>query len=368
MELRFNEYTVDLPRPITTAHGVYRTRAGVLIALRDDDGAVGYGDAAPLAPFSKESVADVVKTLRQAGLHGTETLRAITSAENRQTDDSAEACLSDLSDDLPSVRFALDVALIDLASRKQGLPMACCLAHDPAPHVDVNGLVDGLDSRKIERHIRDSSQRGFRTFKIKVDHDADAAIERVLAARDAAPDAALRVDVNAAWTPAQLRYALPQLAKLDLEFLEQPLPPGSARDAAGLCRAHGVRLALDEEITECDDAIRLCEDRLCDVIVLKPMIIGGMMRSLRLIDRAAGTGMQVVVTSTWESDIGVAAAMHLSAAGWPATIAAGLSTAGTIGARLVDRPLLIREGRLKIGNRPGLGVEVVEGFFESGSE
>ena len=57
--------------PFVTAGGVRdRARELVLLRLEDEDGAVGYGEAAPFEPYDGVSVDDVVAALRGAVARG----------------------------------------------------------------------------------------------------------------------------------------------------------------------------------------------------------------------------------------------------------------------------------------------------------
>jgi L-alanine-DL-glutamate epimerase-like enolase superfamily enzyme len=79
-------------------------------------------------------------------------------------------------------------------------------------------------------------------LKIKLPGEGD--IERVRAVRAARPDATLIVDANQAWTLEQLETLAPQLARLEVKLIEQPLPAG--QDAALARFASPIPLCADE--------------------------------------------------------------------------------------------------------------------------
>lgn len=143
-----------------------------------------------------------------------------------------------------------------------------------------------------------------------------------------------------------------------LEFLEQPLPVGQAERARDLMTPFGVPLALDEEVSNGADATRLITDGLCDGVVLKPMVMGGLLTSLSLAELAARAGVKVIFTSTWESDVGLAATLHLACAVGPTAAACGLSTAGMIAEDLVEPALKITNGHLSAARQVGLGLHL----------
>jgi L-alanine-DL-glutamate epimerase-like enolase superfamily enzyme len=106
------------------------------------------------------------------------------------------------------------------------------------------------------------------------------------------------------------------------------------------------------------EADRLLAAEACDVIVIKPMLVGGIMASVALARQATAKRVRVIYTSSWESDIGLAATLHLAAALGPNPPAMGLSTAGMISEGIVTNPLKIENGFLKVPEGPGLGMEL----------
>lgn len=354
-------YDVTLRAPIQTAHGSYRQRQGLLLAVHDGGDHLGFGDAAPLPGFSRESMADArarAESLQKEWHTGAAPALSVPAT----VEDFAawDETIGAWSGGLPSLRFALETACADLSARRQGLPLARWLHAESADHLEVNAMLDASNPDELARRVSDLWDNGYRTFKLKAGVDSVASdIARIQMLRDTVPEARIRIDVNAAWTAIQLREALPALRDCSPEFIEQPLPIGQALEASVLCRAHDVPLALDEEIQNEADALALIRSRLCDVLVLKPMILGGLMSCMRVVDAARLANMRVVYTSAWESDVGVAATLHLAAASGSVSGAVGLSTAGSIGRELVDCPLAINNARLSIGSDPGLGLRAV---------
>ncbi len=56
--------SIPLREPFVTSGGVVAERELVLLRLEDDDGAVGYGEAAPLTPYDGVTIEEVVDALR----------------------------------------------------------------------------------------------------------------------------------------------------------------------------------------------------------------------------------------------------------------------------------------------------------------
>jgi len=316
---------------------------------------VGLGDVAPLPGFSLETLED---TLAQWSMIHQEVSRWNTPATVKQLSEMSPS-LERATVGVPSLRFGLESALADLASRRAGLSLGKWLCEDATEEVEVNALLAGDDPDVLANNARMASIEGFQTFKIKVAvGSVQQDLKRVMAVRNSAPQANIRLDANEGWTESRLQEALPLLSDMRLEFLEQPLPVGQADLARSLLMRFGVPLALDEEVSNRADASRLIADRLCDGVVLKPMVLGGLLNSLALAELARQAGVKVIFTSTWESDVGLAATLHLACAIGPTAAACGLSTAGMIAEDLVEPALKIADGHLSTASHMGLGLHL----------
>jgi o-succinylbenzoate synthase len=349
-------YKRSLLCPITTSHGVYAERAGFLLCVRNRDDLYGLGDVAPLPGFSPETLDDARR--QWDAIHDWVTQLDLPK--------DAEA-LGRISRDLhqvhrccQSLQFGIETSLADLAARDAGVPLAHWLNADAETEVEVNAVLHAQDADQLREQAIEKTKAGYRTFKLKAGSASVADdVKRIKAVRGPAPDANIRIDANAAWNASRFREMCLQIAHLSLEFVEQPLRVGEAATAHQISGEFGIRLALDEEAESMEDAVRLIEQRLCDVLVLKPMMVGGLTGCLRLAAIAERFGIGVVFTSAWESDVGLAATLHLAAACRAVSCASGLSTAGMIAEGLVQPALSIKHARLRVPSQPGLGLKLV---------
>ena len=172
------------------------------------------------------------------------------------------------------------------------------------------------------------------------------------------PDVRLRIDANGAWGVEQAIRAVRELEEYDLEMVEQPVAAGDLPGLARVRAAVDVPIAADEDVTNVEAAERVLEAGAADVLVVKPMVVGGLHPARRIIDLAA---VKVVVTTTIDAGIGTAAALHLAATLPPGGPACGLATGSLLTADLITRPLVARCGRMGLPDGPGLGVELDEG-------
>jgi O-succinylbenzoate synthase len=193
---------------------------------------------------------------------------------------------------------------------------------------------------------------GCTTAKVKVAEQGQGLaddLNRVEAVRHAlGPTGQVRVDANGAWDVDAARAAIRQLARFDLEYVEQPcahvdelaeLRRRLARDGIG------VLIAADESIRRSNDPYRVAELRAADVVVLKVQPLGGVRACLQIAERI---GLPVVVSSALETSVGIRAGLALAAALPELPYACGLNSVRLLSADLTDAPLVATAGRIPV--------------------
>jgi len=122
----------------------------------------------------------------------------------------------------------------------------------------------------------------------------------------------------------------------------------------------GVPIAADEDVTSIDAARKVLDLEAASVLVLKPMVLGGLLRTRRIVELAAERGVSVVVTTTIDSGIGTAAALHLAATLPESGLAFGLATGDLLEGDIAEPALVVRKGEMELPAGPGLGVMLDE--------
>ncbi len=335
--------------PLRTARATYAAREGLLLRLHDEEGRVGQGEAMPLPEFGTESLAECEAALRAAALEGQRCTPEL---------EGISGLLTGLR--MPAARHAAELALLDLLAQRRGLSVAQVLSPQARPSVRVNALLSARTPEALAAEAREAVRQGFETLKVKVGGvPLQEDVERVAALRDAVgPAPALRVDANGAWCASEAREALKQLTAFALELCEQPVP---AADLAGwrhVREGAPCPLAADESLVPAAVREALLEQRSVDVLVLKPMVLGGVLPALALARRAATLGMQSYVTSSLDGVVARAAAAQLAAALPSGALASGLA----VGQLFQDEPVHAYtpvRGGIVLPERPGLGLPEV---------
>lgn len=233
----------------------------------------------------------------------------------------------------------------DPATCRRAAEEAASVAFPPAvrDRVEVNALVPAVGPDQAAALAAAAVAGGYRTLKVKVG-DAGG-LDRVAAVRAAAgPGVALRVDANGAWPGVdEAVAAVAAMARYDLELVEQPV--AGIDDLARVRAAAAVAVAADECVQGVADARRVAAVGAADVLVVKVQALGGIASTLAVIEAA---GLPVIVTSMFETSVGLAAGLALAAALDDLPFACGLGTAGLLAADVVADPLVAVAGALEV--------------------
>lgn len=349
---------LPLTTPLITATGPITERTVWALAIDDGLGHTGLGEAAPLPDFGSEAPEACLGALRTA--LGVLKADFISRWLDRGRCDAPLGQMEKLLTGAPCARQAIEGALLDLLAQQQGKPLASLLAEGlgtaPAVRLPVNALLSGpLDV--VTESARLLAKAGFGCFKLKLSGEMGQDLERIYSVRAAiGTEAKLRVDANASWTLAQAQEFAVEAGDADLEYVEQPL---IAHDLAGLAqlrRRTGLRIAVDEGVRVPGDVGRVAAAQAADVVVLKPMFLGGWRPTLQAQRLAASCGIGVVLTTAIDGAIGRAHATHYAAALGLTAHAQGLATGVLLTEDLTTAPLTVTSGFLTIGGAPGLGV------------
>jgi o-succinylbenzoate synthase len=364
LSLRLQPYRLPLRRPWRSARGSVTERRGWLVTASDGDHA-GYGDCAPLPDAGTEPTSVARQRLEFWGRRSSE-------------DDAAELldALAAIPSAIPAADNAVETALLDLCARRRGICLRQRLTELPsAPdpggrsltpatdEVAVNAML-GAAATVTDGAILAACAAGFRIIKLKIGlADWTLELSRLDQILTRLPrGAALRLDANGAWAPAQARSAIAALSDLDagdgrIESLEEPLGGHNDGLLAALQDKAPFSLALDESLPRRApvEPSRIPVRRL----VLKPAAFGGLRATMDLARRAVAAEREVVLTSLVESAAGLWATAQLAGA-LASPLAQGLATADWLAADLGDPPPIV-VGRILL---PGVAGS---GFSPSGS-
>jgi o-succinylbenzoate synthase len=351
--MRIEPFSLSLSNPLTTAAGTIETREGFTVDYRHR-GESGLGEATPL-PGWTESLDACHAALDRAAA-------AADQEASAESGNGHGAALLELdAAETPAARHGFASALLDADARADGIPLYEWFdaGVGPVRSVPVNATIgDGSVEETVET-AETAVEVGFDCLKCKVGaRPVSEDVERIQSVRAAVGERVeIRVDANAAYDRDAAREAVDGFASAGVSYVEQPLEPGDLAGHRDL-RGRGVGIGLDESLAECM-AQEIIDADAADVLVLKPMVVGGPGNAHTLAMRARDHGIEPVVSTTVDAVVARTAAVHVAAA-IPDVRACGLATADRLAGDLGPDPCPLEEGRIAVPQQSGLGVEVAD--------
>jgi O-succinylbenzoic acid--CoA ligase len=280
--------------PRGAARGRWRERTAVILVVRDETGATGLGEAAPLPGMSIDHVDDAVRACEALAPRVPFTLDVPSHA----------LALADRITPAPAARFAIETALLSVLAQRTQSSVASLVAAMPHGELRNAIIVDDEDEAAAAVAL------GATCLKLKAPTPGD--LDRVRRIARIAPNARLRIDANRGWPRDHVRTLLASLSHLPIDYVEEPCIDSHEMLGEPLL----VHIALDESLIDLgpDDLERALESPHLAALVLKPTLLGGFARCLQLASAAHKHGVTPVVTHTLEGRIGTAACRELARA------------------------------------------------------
>lgn len=332
---------------LSNARGSWRERWGLLLEVQDADGFHGIGEASPLPGYSPETL-----EAAQAALDHWEAKGPPRLDETSPLLPQIRTEIETIDPAVPSARFAVETALLDLAGRRLGKPMWSLLgAESPSP-VPLAALLRLREPKAAIAEIQAVLARGITTVKVKVGRPGDL---ELLAAVRATFGSSLRLDANGAFTPENVGERLAALARFEPELIEEPVSGAALFDL----RESPIPVAADESLRLPGAWERLEPLRrrgLLRAVVLKPMMLGGGLACLDLAHRAAEFGIGAIITHLFDGPVALAAATQLALSLPGERLACGLDRHPGLAAWPAIEIGWLGEGEIVASSSPGLGL------------
>lgn len=253
-------------------------------------GVVGRGEGAPIARYSESAESALAFVEEHAALLGDDPF-ALEAIGARLAEIPGEH----------AAKMALDAAVHDLQGKLTGLPVWRLLGL-PRVGPPTSWTVWLGDPDDMGRRAERASER-FTRLKLKLGGGDGLDVERVRAVR-AATSLPLMVDVNEWWSLDEALDAIPQLAELGVEYVEQPLRAGD--EGGRTLRARSpLPVYVDEDCHTLPDVAACAE--IAHGINIKLAKSGGIREAIRMTHAARALGLGVMLGCMIESGLGIAA-------------------------------------------------------------
>lgn len=336
MNLSYQVIDLPLKHTFTIAHQS-RDVQDTLIVKLEENGIYGLGESTT-NPFYGMTIENMVARL--------EDFRVVVEAGKWESPEQLWDLGKVVFRENPFAQCALDMAAWDLFTKKKGKKLYEYLGLNPATIPTTNFTI-GIDT--VEKMVSKMKEVDWPIYKIKLGTDNDLEIVRELRKHT---NAVFRIDANCAWTAEQAIRNSEELAKLGVEFMEQPLGKDDLEGMKEVFKHSKLPVMADEScIVESD--VKKCQG-FFHAINVKLVKAGGITPGLRMIHEAKSLGMKTMVGCMTESSVGITAIAH---------IAPLLDYVDMDGAMLLAKDpakgVIITPDQVTFPDEPGIGAELV---------
>ena len=342
--------------PVSSVHsqgsGDISSIRSVILELATRSGVSGWGEAAPWTVFTGTPEASA------AALHNY--LRPVVLGANPMQAGSIMARADRVLVDANEAKAALETALLDIAGKLLGAPVAELLGGRHRDEIPLSFSVANPDFDRDLDDVAAAYDDGVRILKVKTGFAAHRFdLMRLEKLRSLFSGVDLRVDYNQGLQPHQALARLRELEAFQLSFIEQPVPREHRAAMAGLAESLDTPLMADESVFGVHDALLCVQQRAADVFSLKIMKSGGIRRALEVAAIARAAGIAVYGGCMFETGLAHAAGAHLCAAveSLPLGCEFYMPTY-YLKEDILTEPFPVQNGKVAVPSGPGLGVEV----------
>ncbi len=336
LTLSYTTHKLPFIYPFRTAHGL-KTEQPTLIIQLGFRGLHGYGEATEIVYYGV-SIDNMIEQLEQK--------RSV--IENYSLIDP-ERFWHFLHHLFPEQHFlicALDMAGWDLFAKIRRKQIHE-LFYKPWHNNIATDYTIGIDT--IEIMLQKMQANPWPIYKVKLGTVDDIEIIEKLRANT---NAAIRIDANAGWSLEDAMHIIPELQKLQVELIEQPLHKDDWDGMQNLLEKKWLPLIADESCVTESDVKKCCTH--FNGINIKLTKCGGITPALSMITEARQASKLVMMGCMNESMIGTAAMAqfipqldYLDADG------------PLLHSKELAEGLTYQDGKISLGNYAGLGIKVL---------
>ena len=304
---KITPFVLPFVRPLTIAKQALTQREGYYLEVALSNGVSAKAEIAPLPGLSQETLKKARHDAEQliAVLRGWEIPPEKTALIDKIREDQA------VLNSCASVRFGFESALFLLAAQAQGRTLVQFLGAGQ-PDMPSAVLLQG-SHEEVMAYAQQMKSQGRKVFKLKVgDRNVALDVKKVEALRQIiGPQGTIRLDANRAWSFEEALLFAQLAGNSQIEFIEEPVND-PARINEFFQAAH-MPAALDESLGMMRCGVSapgrctptLTAQEAVAAYIIKPMVLGGIVITLDWIEEAERLGKQAIISSAFESPVGL---------------------------------------------------------------
>lgn len=345
-------------RKFTDAYTGFSVSNAVLVKIYSDEGHIGYGEACAWEPeFYGETLESVSTTIEKY------IAPKIIGEDPRNINKILSVVDANLAR-ITCAKEGVDLALHDLLGKILNVPVYTLLGGKFRDMIPVASEI-GIDTpENMVKNAFEVLDLGIKVIKIKGSSNHILDVERIKAVREAVGnDIELRLDPNAAWDVNSTIKTMKLLEECNLQLLEQPIPAWDLKGMAHIRNNIGIPLMADESIWTPQDAIRIAEYGAADLLNIKIAKSCGLHLGKKIENVAESLGLPCIAGTEIEPGFSLIAKLHLAASMKIHPLASEFTELSLLKKNILKHNIVIKDGSVKVPDKPGLGVELNEDIF-----
>lgn len=346
--LELYTYQLQFNQPFETGSTSFNKRLGLILRFKDSY-CDTISEAAPLPVFSKEDIKQVKNTL-------------ITNKDSLQHFFKTDFDLSDLKSisesyqRLPSLQFAIEMLGIEILCQRNRSTISELLDLPVNKSVKVNTVIGIGFEDEIHNNVESDYKNGFRVFKIKVGNQPKKLVSTLYDLHQKFPGITFRLDANKTWPIENVKEYSKLFAHLPVEYIEEPAAYDSENKLITVLEDCELPVALDESISDLSSLSAQIENEKIQAFVIKPTIFGSILDLFDTFSSRKHLINKLVITSAFESGIGLNQLSWIAALVGAKEKAHGLNTNHYFDIKLTEK-YVIKNAEVTFTESIGFGID-----------
>lgn len=357
-KIDISPYYLDFITPFQTSQFNLTKRSGIVIKMISESGNIGLGDVCPPLYFNKDDNDELIELINNYILN----LQQINNLELNSLIERSNLFLNKfpksifIFSGIEQAFFSLLLKeneisfynLLDLIFNKTEVNENA-LSMKIRNKIPINAVIGMFDANETISIIEDKLSEGYETFKIKIGRENfNEDINIIKKIREKFKDKIIiRLDANGFYCLNVAIEVLQELENYNIEYIEQPISDVFSFPA--IKESSSILIAADDSIKNINDATNIINNRLSDLIILKPLWIGGIINSIKIIMLAKEKNIDCIISSVFESNIGKRANVFVSSL-LKNNYACGLSTNDFFSNNIEEDFYPIKNGFIEFSN------------------
>jgi L-alanine-DL-glutamate epimerase-like enolase superfamily enzyme len=304
-EIALYKLFIPLKEPFVISLGPIHNAENVVVRIETEEGVVGFGECSPFMSINGESM----DTCFIVGQYFAKIFKGKDALQISERIADMDRLIYGNS----SIKSAFDIALYDIASQNEGVPLYKFLGGDVSKPIYTDYTVSiGEPDTMVAEALRIQAE-GYPAIKVKLGKDGKKDVIRMKAIRAAVGDAIpLRIDANQGWSVEEAIETLQALESVNIQHCEEPIARWDYLNLPRVKKASPIPLMADESCGDEHDAKRLVDMDACDYLNIKLGKAGGIYKALKIVEVAREKNIHLQVGAFMESRLAMTAFAHFA--------------------------------------------------------